>query len=195
MTKSLQQKDKLLEFIENWKDFYKNMQGITITSSEDIQAAKDKYSYVSNELKEIENIRKELTSPYVQFCRKVNTLAKQASEFLDKGKSLINNKVITFRAEEKKRIEALQEKVLSKLISFDNFEETAQIQSKLVKDEEGLKTKWLMTRLTFEVTDESKVPREYLIVDDRKIRQAIREDKKVKIDGVRIYEKETLTNK
>jgi ribosomal protein S2 len=52
-----------------------------------------------------------------------------------------------------------------------------------------------MTRLTFEVTDESKVPREYLIVDDRKIRQAIKENKKVKIDGVRIYEKETLTNK
>ena len=171
------------------------MQGITITSSEDIQAAKDKYSYVSNELKEIELIRKELTAPYVQFCRKVNTLAKQASEFLDKGKSLINNKVITFRAEEKKRIDALQEEVLSKPISFDNFDEVAQIQSKLVEDERGLETKWLMTRLTFEIIDESKVPREYLIVDDRKIRQAIRENKKVKIDGVRIFEKESLTNR
>jgi hypothetical protein len=60
------------------------VQKITLNSTTDLEKAKENFKYVANELKEIELIRKELTAPYVQFCRKVNTLAKQASEFLDK---------------------------------------------------------------------------------------------------------------
>lgn len=49
----------------------------------------------------------------------------------------------------------------------------------------------MRTEWDFEITDESQVPREYLMVDESKIRRVVRAGIR-NIPGVRVYERQTL---
>lgn len=77
----------------------------------------------------------------------------------------------------------VQEQVLEKQIALESKAEQKAINQMVVK---GVRKTW-----TFEITDESKVPRDFLVIDDKKIRAAVREGIR-EIPGVRIFEEETM---
>lgn len=54
------------------------------------------------------------------------------------------------------------------------------------------KVKGSTKRWAFEITDAAQVPREYLMVDEKKIREAVTNGERI-IPGVRIYQSESLT--
>lgn len=54
------------------------------------------------------------------------------------------------------------------------------------------KVKGITKRWTFEITDESLVPREYLMVDEKKIREVVTAGSR-SIPGIRIFQQESLT--
>jgi hypothetical protein len=99
---------------------------------------------------------------------------------------------------------AAKQQELEELEMFGDEEEVAaanreieQLQAPTVVSappvmEETTKVKGITKRWTFEVTDATAVPREYLVVDETKIRQAITGGERL-IPGVRIYQTESLT--
>lgn len=77
----------------------------------------------------------------------------------------------------------VQEQVIEKQIAMETKAEQKTINQMVVK---GVRKNW-----TFQIEDEVSVPREFLVVDEKKIRAAVREGVR-EIPGVRIFEEESM---
>ena len=83
--------------------------------------------------------------------------------------------------EEKKRQEAEAQRKAQEQAKWE------QDQLELAKVWQTEKVKWLKSRLVFEITDETLVPRQYMSIDEKKIREHIKNGIRI-IDWVKIFE-------
>lgn len=117
-------------------------------------------------LKVVEDIRKRLVDPYLKSQRSINELAKFYEEQLQSIEVSLSAKIDTW---------------------IENISETTDIHQEIsVSDGTFKKTKeW-----DYEIEDKNKIYSEYLMVDEKKVKEAIKMGVRF-IPGIKIYQKET----
>lgn len=219
---------KLTEAVSEYQILCDTVECIEIKDDEALKSAIELGSKINKFEKALEAKRKETVEPLNQEVKKINGMFKPIIENVEKLNGTLKSKILVWQkiveerrkawveAQRKKEIEEMEARKaeMLKMAEENNNElaldiavniETEQkaIEEKavnvktIVKAEDGAKT--TITRTwTFEITDEKIVPRTFLCVDERAIKQLIK-DKKEEIEngtltlaGIRFYQKEDI---
>lgn len=156
--------------------------------------------------KKVEAQKNELIKEPEEYVKGIRSFAKIFTEKLLQIESTLKQKITSYRViQEQKRREA----------SLEAKKETDRLQAKLTEEaaEKGIEAPKILDPIlpkeapvirtetgsasgrktwTFELIDLSKVPEEYKILDEKKVRDAVRAGIR-QIEGIRIYERETTT--
>lgn len=193
------------------------VKAIKIRSQADYTQAGEYLKRCKGALKQIEDARVRITGPINESLREVNAQARESSQPWKLTESLIKNEMIVWqteqerlqREEQRKRDEAARkererlEAQAKKAAESGKIERAAQIQERAaavvapiitreVPKIAGQSTReaWL-----FEIEDATKVPREYMMVDESKIRKVVNALKgEAVIAGVRVYSEKRLAS-
>jgi hypothetical protein len=152
--------------------------------------------------KKIEEARKRETQEPGDFVRTVNRFAKTYQDRLKAIEDGLKKKISDFRYQkelERREAELKAEKERQKLQEKLDEEaevrgvETVQVEPQVVPKEDTTTrtetgTSHQRLHWTFEIVDAEKIPREYLIPDEKKLRQAVAMGLR-KIPGLEIFEK------
>ena len=171
-----------------------------------LKQATDLLGWIAGAKKSLEEKRKMFAAPLNDHVKRINEFFKQRSTPLDNADSMLRGKVLGYR-QEQARIRREEEERLRKLA------DKAQKQAEKMAVKEGIaapppppipfvpqqaktveggfgavsaKLFW-----DFQITDETKVPREFLMVNEKAIRAAVRAGVR-NINGVTIFQTETL---
>lgn len=161
---------------------------VLVKSDEDVVKATEFLVQVKTKIDSLEEERQSYTKPINESLRRLNARFKELTEPLKNAEKIVKEAILSYRAErETKRLEdetKLQKKNgNSNIILQDALPNIIESKS----GESRTSVKWV-----FEVEDEKKVPREYLVVDDTKVNEAIRSGTR-KIPGLKIFQKESLS--
>jgi len=161
---------------------------IIIKKDGDVIKATEFLIQVKNKIDELEDERKSYTQPINQSLRKLNSRFKELTEPLRKAEKIVKEAVLEYSEKrEKERIE--EEKKIQKETGNKNIKVVDSLPEIIEsKSGESRTTK----RWTFEVINEKKIPREYLMTDEKKVNSAIKNGVR-KIAGLKIYQKKTLS--
>lgn len=191
-----------MENIENSKEIVsirksnqvlvEKVKNLKVTSKESSVEASQFLVWIAGAKKKLESKRLEITKPLNDSLRRINTMFKQWSLPLIEAEAYLRNEMIRYNAEVRRKIEEENKKLLKAAKKVGIETEGIKIEAKpdIVRTGQGSVSSrkfW-----TFKVKNLLKVPREYLKLDEVKVRTAIREGVR-KIDGLEIYEEETLT--
>lgn len=162
---------------------------IQVTTVEQEEEAYNALKEIKKAIKTIEDKRKEITQPLNASLKATNAMFKKLSEpFLVADKTL-RGKVEDFhQIQEEKAEKERQRREKIQAAHAAKGHETHEITEPEVEVSKSTVT---AKRWTFEVVDESKIPREYLIVDGTAVRKAIRNGVR-EIDGLDIFQVEGL---
>lgn len=159
-----------------------------IKTDKDVVKATEFLVQVKRKIKSLETERQEYTKPINESLKKLNTRFKELTEPLKNAERVVKDAIVLYRQEtEQKRLE--KETQLRK----DNGNENIELTNTLPEIVESKSGETRTThRWTFEVTNKKKIPLDYMIIDEVKINDAIR-NKVRKIPGLKIYQKEGIS--
>jgi len=176
---------------------------IVISTSENLSYAKDLAKQAREISKWIEDKRKEVTKPLLDKKKELDTFAKDLISGLNDSTADLRGQILNYemkleaeRQVELERIEAEKQAEIEKLEKI----ESPVLKQELITEIENKKTgeithleksTSLRKTWTFKIENENHIPREYLIPDERKIKQAIKEGIR-EIQGLVIFEKTSL---
>jgi len=161
---------------------------LEVAAVEDENNAYDILGEIKKRLKEIEKRRTSITKPLLESKKAADTLFKALSEPFKQADQIIRDKVLVFRKEQEKKAQAEQERREKIQAAHEaKGHETHQLEEVEPDVGESVVTK----RWTFEVTRLGNVPRKFLMIDNVKIRAAIRDGMR-SIPGLRIFQEEGL---
>lgn len=179
---------------------------LVVTGDEELGEASNLISYVAKLKKQLEAAREKIVTPHNDYVKKVNEMFKRRMLPLDQARTAIEGKILQYRRAEQERIRKEQE-ALRKAAEEEQRKRAQEAEEKGTEPpapaavpyiappeksvKAGLGTVTAKKTWTFEVADEGQVPREYLVVDDKKIRAAVQSGVR-EIPGVKIFETETL---
>lgn len=185
-------------------------QAIRVTTTAGYEAAADMYQSLSAREDEVAAEKKKLWDPLAKLTKNVQALFNPPLKGLAKAKEIVRDKMGVYALEQRniqlaaqqqadQAAEEARDKLLAKAdraANAGNDELAAVLEARAESIEAptvesqtpyvaGLK---LVSRWAFEVTDAAKLPREYLMVDEKAIRGAVNgSNGTVKIPGVRIW--------
>lgn len=181
---------------------------LVIADSSGLQYATDVLGWVAKAKKNLEERRKFFTKPLNDQVKRINDLFKDLGAPLETADSILRGKVLTYRQEQEK-IRRAEEERLRKLqqeeqrrIEAEAIEKgevavftppppapVIQQQAKTVSGDYGAVSAKLVW--DFDIVDEAQIPREFLLVNDKAIRAAVKAGVR-NIPGVKVYQKEEL---
>jgi len=154
---------------------------------------------INSGLKEIEKKRLSFTAPLNQSLKEINATFKGVTEPIAQAKSELSQRLMSWRAEEQRRIfeeqeAARKEEERRRKIQEAHAAKGHKVNETItpverpmpfsVQDTTRTRTQW-----TYDIVDESQIPREYLIIDKTGMMTAVRSGVR-DIPGVKIYQKE-----
>jgi hypothetical protein len=149
---------------------------IKVTDDVSLAIANQKLSAVNNHLKLIEEKRTELKKPYLDAGKKVDAIAKDLSEPLNNSIQYLKNQIKEWNLEILRREQELKLQAPANSLFEDNINhELAMLESQKASN---IRHNW-----KFDVVDISKVPTQFLIVDETKVREWIKANKESLNDG------------
>lgn len=161
---------------------------IVIKSDKDLSKASEFLIKIKGQLKELETERKTFTAPINESLTRLNKRFAELTDPLKDAESKLKVAILDYKKErEVKRIE--DEKKLQKENGNTDIAITDRVPDIIETQSGELRTRktW-----TFKIVDITKVPKEYLTVDDKKVKTKIKEGER-KIKGLEIYQEETLS--
>lgn len=196
------------------KPFY-DWETFPVTNESEMELAGQALSEINGRIKAVENWRKEATGPIKQGIKVIEDSCRSITDPLKKIDSILRGKVQGFMnarqrfLEEEARKKREKEIALEKARAFEAAK-TAMTTDSEVAATEAIQRQENVTRLesrpvavsqtvrssnftmaqtkvwTWEITDEAKVPREYLIIDEKRINTLARsfEETPVEIPGI-----------
>ena len=160
-------------------------EAIQVTTTEQEEQAYTALTQINKAIKTIETKRKEITKPLNDSLKATNTMFKKLSEPFVEADRIIRGKVMDFREQqEEKAQKELERRQKIQAAHEAKGHETHEITQ---PEPEVAKSTVTTKRWTFEVVDEKKVPREYLVVDSVAVNKAIRNGVR-EIDGLDIFQ-------
>lgn len=173
---------------------------ILVATDADVAKATDVLQRIAEATKKLESQRTFLVKPLNDHVKTINAQFKEWTTPLEKLGTALRGKILEYRqkqaalaADEQRRLEEATRKrqeALDKKAEKKGIEAPTLVVPQVAPPPKvtGLSTRKVWK---FQVTDEPKVPREFLTVDEAKIRQAVTVGTR-EIAGVRIYEEETV---
>jgi phenylalanyl-tRNA synthetase alpha subunit len=149
---------------------------IKVTDDVSLAIANQKLSAVNNHLKLIEEKRTELKKPYLDAGKKVDAAAKDLSEPLNNSIQYLKNQIKEWNLELLRREQELKQQAPANSLFEDNINhELAMLESQKASN---IRHNW-----KFDVVDLSRVPVQFLMVDEAKVREWIKANKESLNDG------------
>ncbi len=168
--------------------------GVTLRSQEDYTSAVNALQTIKGLINGAEKQRKELVDPLNGVVKKLNTIFKPTTSSAQQLEVTIKGLLIDYEESQRAKILAEAEK-RAKSLEKRSPEMAADVRemalvSPVVPETSGIQYR---TRWTFRVTDETQVPREFLIVDERKL-QAFATAMKASgvVGGVEFFEERSI---
>ncbi len=170
-----------------------------IDSGPTLEKGADLAKMIRDHLKTAEGERTALTGPLNTVLKNINTRFKKYTEPLERAKGVIDGKMVTYgkKVAEAQRIEDEKRRKEEDAVRVEEFPDemaftppTAAPKPATVYGNTGSAASFTNT-WDFEVTNAAEVPREYLVPDEKKIRQAVKDGVRA-IPGVNIFEKTGL---
>ena len=149
---------------------------IKVTDDVSLAIANQKLSAVNNHLKLIEEKRTELKKPYLDAGKKVDAVAKDLSEPLNNSIQYLKNQIKEWNLELLRREQELKQQAPANSLFEDNINhELAMLESQKASN---VRHNW-----KFDVVDLSRVPVQFLMIDEAKVREWIKSNKESLNDG------------
>ena len=172
--------------------------GLVIIDEEGAGNANELLVFITNAKRKLEEQRVFLVKPLNDHVKDINAAFKGWVEPLDTANAVVRRKMLDFQQEQEALRAEAQQLEQERLEQEDDFPDFAPVfiqepipaVPRSIKGDSGstsVRKTW-----TFEVTDETLVPREYLVVDEGVISLAIRKGIR-DIPGVRIFQQESLS--
>jgi len=162
---------------------------IEVKSPEQESLAYEALGQIKRAIKTIDEERKKITQPLNQSLKAANGMFKKLSEPFDTADAIIRDKIIKFHCEQEEKARKEQERREKIQNAHEKMgHKTYELEE--VKPEVS-ETTTIVKRWTFEILNLKDVPRDYLILDNAKVREAIRNGIR-EIPGLRIYQEEGL---
>lgn len=185
-----QVKAELVQEVTQAEQALAQIRTFTIATKEDLEFAAEILTETKQSIKRLDDKRKEITEPMNKALRAANALFKPAINFYEECEKLIKAKIVEAhkKAEEAARI-AL-ENAGAAAAEGDSGALTDALQQHDTAVEFPL-TEGIQYRSSwkFEITDESKIPREFMTPNLELIRGVVTHKKgATEIPGVRVYE-------
>ena len=162
---------------------------LEITTVKGENRAYEDLKVVKDAIKFIEGKRTKITSPLNASLREVNAMFKELSAPLKEADTLIRGKILGFHTEQK-RIAAKEEAKRNKIRKSHQDRGHKVHAPAIIEPEVGKST--TQKRWVFDVISIKDVPVEYLVVDTSVVNAAIKDGIR-KIDGLNIFQKESLS--
>ena len=155
---------------------------------------------ITHGLKLMEEKRKSFTAPLNQSLKEINETFKQMALPVNAAKTALSDRLMSWRRQEQARIDEERAKAVREEERRRKIQEAHAAKGHVVKEDITPVAKPIpfsvndttKTRLTwtYEIEDDTKIPRDYLTVNGPAITQAVRAGVR-DIPGVKIYQKET----
>lgn len=135
--------------------------------------------------KSIDGARKAITDPARKFVNKMNDVAKVFTEKLDQVESIIKGKVAAWKKAQEER-QTREEEEAKALSDSLGIEVAAYVTTapKNIRGEGAMSYEQTVWR--YEIEDESLIPREYLCIDDSKVKGVVKAGVR-NIPGLKIF--------
>jgi len=195
-------KDKILAYTRELDKMFEAAQVLDVTDEPSLVKAVEMGTKAKGLWNKIEQVRKEEIKEPNEFVKSINSFAKIFQERLRNIENMVKKKVADFeyhrelkRREEERKAREEQERLQAQIDKEAKEKGVESVKvgevvmpepEKVTRTESGASHQRL--HWTFEIEDESKIPREYLIPDEKKIRQAVAMGLR-EIPGVKIFEK------
>lgn len=155
--------------------------------------------------KKIEDARKAYVGPFNAHVKDVNALAAEIRSPLERAEKDLKRKLNAFAAqqelERRKAEEAARKRAQEEQERLNREAEAAGVEApvvpEVVEPEETTSvrtaegTAYMQSRWTFELEELAKVPAEYLMLDEKKVRAAIKAGVR-EIPGLKIFEQKSM---
>ena len=172
-------------------------QNFQIRSDIEYQTAGEVTRYFANQQKAIEaekQHQKEPIAPIIETGKRIDRFFKKLSEPISSASRIVKDKMADYyREKEQARWKAEQEIMMAeaKRLALDSPPPAPVTIIPSLPEAKGISVR---KHWKFTIDDEVAVPRYYLKVDDKKIRDAIREGVR-QIPGVNIFQVETIATR
>lgn len=205
---AIYQKD-VEQFDDVKKDCAKFVQQLTTIADVEIteenaivveQATKD----ANNIVKQIENVRKAITVPLDQRKKQVMDYEKQLTAMINNPLSVLKQKLLNYKVRKEQERQAELQRLERERLAAQAKAEAAKRDTTAVKYQEkeaaavsaiienqATKQTGLVKRWTYKITDFSKLPDEYKMIDAGAVRAAINSGNR-EIPGLEIYQEESI---
>lgn len=201
------QDKKLAEIKKDTQSMSNKVSKLTITNEKNVLNATELLTQIKARAKRIEEIRLGYTKPLNDSLRKINADFKGALKPLSEMEGNIKRAIIDYRAEiERKRqaeedrlrkeaeakakAEAKKKKISVKKVLENTPMPIVEKQDKTIASKSGSVKARMVTK--FRIVDENKVPKKYWVIDEKLIRDDVRNGQMI-IAGVEIYQEEELS--
>jgi len=176
---------------------YEN-QEIVINNNEDYLKAGDTVKSIRLRIQSIDSKRKEWTKPLDEAKKRIMEDIKTLIEPLEKLEKDIKDRMIIFYKIEQNRLneeqKRIEEEAKNRIIESGELEAIVPVVND-IKTQNGEFAKTTVRKVwVYEIEDLDKIPKEYWIIDEKLIKEAIRNGAR-KIDGLKIYQKENITTR
>jgi hypothetical protein len=176
------------------KDLILRANALEVKDEPTSKSATDLGVTISKFLKLAEEKRKFLIQPAQETVKRVNNEFKQFTEPLTQVLDLIREKQRTYLVIQQKKKETEEKEKAEMLEDITGEEVSAGKVKTQIHSQAGMS--YLKKRWAFRILDKSKIPDNYKLIDEVKIRQAIRENTvtiggktsmNLKIEGIEFY--------
>jgi hypothetical protein len=185
----IEKREELQTFTTNAAKADEYAKKLALKNEADHETAIKGLARIAGERKRGDEMRRFFTDPLNEQTKRINALFKPSLDLLAGAETEIRHKLIAYQAEVAKKADAAKAKVMEKVEAGTMKIETAvkKIESvkepeKTVRTEEGTITYKEVKKVIIE--DASKLPREYLVPDEVKIRKVALAG--VEIPGVKV---------
>lgn len=185
--------DKIVALRAEVDQFLYDQQEMVVTSPEDYAEAGDLVKIVKGRLKQIEEKRFAITRPLDEAKDEVMTMFKQLSAPLEAFVKSTNEAMMVWYKKEQARIAEEQAKIEAEAMAKAKAEHKSEVVVPVLEVPKTVRTGFATVSVrdnwTFTIENESQIPREFLMADEKKIRASIKAGAR-KIPGVNIFNDE-----
>lgn len=165
-----------------------------LKTTDDVEKASEFLKELHEVEKNIENKRLEFTKPLNQSLRAINKTFKTMVKPVSDAKSMVKRKIGVWHRAEQERI--AREEARRRKIQEAHEKQGHDVNAPVIMERPDTTIGNSMVKKvwTFKVTDETKIPREFLMVDTAKLRKYMYQMKEeAKVPGVEFYQDEQVS--
>lgn len=151
---------------------------LTISNMQDAELATNYIAKARDLIEKIENKQKEITQDSLNFVAKIRDISKTMTDPLKLVKSMINEKIDEWKEENKKQLKMAEDFGIEIIDTFQDVSKTSTNSA----------TSYEVTTYEYEIEDESLVPRQYMSIDEAKVKLSLKSGVR-NIPGLKIIKK------